>query len=247
MVDQNTCWRYESTGEAAGPVTRHSHMYGRVAVETREADPCWRPISVQENQNMSVVTRLAGGPILAPTGQSEVNTFWVYLRSLKGAWMWDHIYNPGGLEGVHEALREGTAVLVTDGSYNWKVRADMDAAGWLLFCRRRRKILLKCSFYEVCNNAGSYRGELLGLASLHVFLYAMEQYYGFQVPSKCIIACDNLGALNKSKQKRKKVPSGAKHADILRVLRTVHHIGCRAAALTGMFMDTKTRGNAGSR
>ena len=34
--------------------------------------------------------------------------------------------------------------------------------------------------------------------------------------------CDNLGGLNKSKQRRKKIPPSAKHADILRSLRKVN-------------------------
>jgi hypothetical protein len=37
-----------------------------------------------------------------------------------------------------------------------------------------------------------------------------------------LVGCDNLGGLNKSKEKRRKIPSSAKHADVLRSLRRVH-------------------------
>lgn len=37
-----------------------------------------------------------------------------------------------------------------------------------------------------------------------------------------LVVCDNLGALNKACEKRKKIPAVAKHADIRRCLRMAH-------------------------
>ena len=137
--------------------------------------------------------------------------------------MWADACASQDFSKVTTAISQGTAVLVTDGSYNRKVRSDLDSAGWLLYCRKEKKILLTVSFYEVCRKAGSYRGELLGLLSIHTFLAAVEGFYGITCHSNCTIACDNLGALNKAKSRRKKIPAGAKHADIRRALRRCHH------------------------
>jgi hypothetical protein len=82
--------------------------------------------------------------------------------------------------------------------------------------------MFKGSFCEVNAAAGSYRGELLGLLVIHVFVLTVCEFYGCNEGSRGLVACDNLGGLNKSKERRKKIPSGAKHADILRSLRRVH-------------------------
>jgi hypothetical protein len=37
-----------------------------------------------------------------------------------------------------EAIADGTAVLVTDGSYSRKIRHNIDGAGWLIYCRRQK-------------------------------------------------------------------------------------------------------------
>ena len=115
-------------------------------------------------------------------------------------------------------------MLVTDGSYNRKVRSDLDSAGWVLYCQKKKKILLTVPFYEVCKLAGSYQGELLWLLSIHTFLAAVESFFHIKCHANCTIASENLGALNKARSRRKKIPAGAKHADIRRALRQCHHI-----------------------
>jgi hypothetical protein len=98
----------------------------------------------------------------------------------------------------------------------------VDGAGWVVYCKKRKKIVLKGSFYEWNGTAGSYRGELVGLLSVHLLILAVEQFYDLPEGQRGLVACDNLGGLNKSKERRRKIPSSAKHADVLRVLRRVH-------------------------
>jgi pyruvate-formate lyase-activating enzyme len=50
----------------------------------------------------------------------------------------------------------------------------------------------------------------------------VEEFYALEAAPRGLVACDNLGGLNKSKQCRRKVPPSVKHADILQVLRWVH-------------------------
>jgi predicted RNA-binding Zn ribbon-like protein len=76
--------------------------------------------------------------------------------------LWDHVYTP-----LVDLIADGTAVLVTDGSCSRKICSNIDGAGWMIYCRARRKVVFKGSFYKWCDNAGSYRGELLGLLAVH--------------------------------------------------------------------------------
>jgi hypothetical protein len=129
---------------------------------------------------------------------------------------------PYGFDAVVDAIFSSKAIYVTDGSYNRPLRSELDGAGWLIYCPTRKRVVFTCSFCECNKYAGSYRGELLGLLAIHVFLLAITEFYDLQLPSLGTIACDNLGGLNKSKERRRKVPSNHKHADILRSLRRVH-------------------------
>lgn len=89
----------------------------------------------------------------------EPEDFWEYLKSWGGERLWEHVYTPFGLDAVVEAMDLFSAVYITDGSYSCKIRSEIDA-GYMIYCKSRRKVVLKGSFYELCHKAGSYRGEL---------------------------------------------------------------------------------------
>jgi hypothetical protein len=159
--------------------------------------------------------------MLPQTSQPETE-FWDFLRSQGGEWMWDHINLPYGLLPVVDSIASGNAVLVTDGSYNRVARPDIDGAGWLVYCREQRRVILTDSMFEISRNAGSYRGELLGLLAIHVFIVGVCEFFRIDSGDLGLVACDNLGGLNKAKLRRKKIRAGTKHADILRSLRSIH-------------------------
>eukprot|EP00956_Cyclotella_meneghiniana_P007581 scaffold10213_cov100-Cyclotella_meneghiniana.AAC.2 len=168
------------------------------------------------------VTLETHGPDMAEAVSKDPDDFWSYLASDNGDWMWDQLNCPLGIDVVFEALAMGTAILVTDGSYNRKVDSRVCGAGWVVHCTKLNKTVLEGLFYYVGEGAGSYRGELLGLLAIHVFLSRLESFYGFEGGHSAQIACDNLSGLFKSKERRKKIPPGSKNADILRSLRRVH-------------------------
>jgi hypothetical protein len=89
--------------------------------------------------------------------------------------------------------------------------------------------MLKGSFYKLCDKAGSYCGELLGLLAVDLLILAIEGFYALEAGPGGLVGCNNLGGLNKSKEKRRKIPSSAKHANVLRSLSRVH------TALKGTF------------
>lgn len=213
-------WRYcrcVPDSDDAVRTTRGRMQYARTGEDPRGLSVDSLPVSVQLEQDC--IVKLASGPPLATPPPSTPDNFWTHLRAFGGAWMWDHVELPLGLDTVVESISSGTAVFVTDGSYNRGIRRDLDAAGWLIYCTNCRRILLRGSFHERNAKAGSYRGELLGLLAIHAFLLAVETIYLLPPAYRGLVVCDNLGALNKAQEKRKKIPAGAKHADIRRCLR----------------------------
>ena len=143
-----------------------------------------------------------------------------FLRGWGGEWMWSNVRNEGpNLRWVVRAISNGTAVWVTDGSYNRSVAPYTSGAGWLVYCTAT-KLKMSGHFYERSQKAGSYRAELLGLLAIHILLAALEEYYKIP-PSTGKICCDNQGALYKSKEVRRRIPVGSSQADIKRAFRNV--------------------------
>ena len=131
--------------------------------------------------------------------------------------MWSSVTNKGtDLQWVVEALRNGTAIWVTDGSFFKKIAPTISGAGWVIFytsCEKR----MYGQFFESSAYAGSYRAELLGLLAIHTLVAAIEKFYGITVAS-AKICCDNQGALFKSKEYRRHIPTGLSQADIKQAL-----------------------------
>jgi hypothetical protein len=120
------------------------------------------------------------------------------------------------------ALSHGSLVWVTDGSHNPKCASEVSGAGWIVkdFTTNRR---WACSFYEISEHANSYRAELLGLYSIHVFIMALAKYFELLQSTTIKIRCDNKGALRTSSRLNKRIRPSSKCADILRCLRSVHN------------------------
>ena len=58
------------------------------------------------------------------------------------------------------------------------------------------------------------------MLAIRLFLLAVEEYYGV-ITDGNKVCCDNKGALYTFAKKSKRVSSGAKNADIKRVIRTI--------------------------
>ena len=141
------------------------------------------------------------------------------LESWGGTWMWKKLDFKEDLRWVSEALESGTLVCVTDGSFNRKRAHNICGAGWVIHCTRTGK-QIKGAFVEHSTSASSYRGELLGMLEINLFLLAVEESHRSTTGSS-EVHCDNKGALYTFEKEGKWVPLGAKNADIQRVLRRV--------------------------
>ena len=85
-----------------------------------------------------------------------------------------------------------------------------------------RRLALKGRFWEKSNSAGSYRAEQLGVCAIHHLISSLTSFYKIK---NCTtkIWCDNLGAVNMSKKKRRRVRPSASCADILRNIRSTRN------------------------
>ena len=66
---------------------------------------------------------------------------------------------------------------VTDGLYMKKHAKDVCSAGWILACRVTKR-QIGGTFVKISPSADSYRGELLGMLAIRLFLLAVEEYSG---------------------------------------------------------------------
>jgi hypothetical protein len=137
--------------------------------------------------------------------------------------MWEHVQLHGNLSLIRDAFDSGTAVCVTDGSYQPSLNNRISGAGWLIYCKRSKQVLVEGSFVEEHPKANSYRGEILGLLAIHLFSRAIRTYFDLASGNYGMVCCDNKGAIYRASRRRRRIPPGTPNADLLRVLRLQHH------------------------
>ena len=203
----------------SGGRTRGDRKFAKESTHRDGRKPEGFPCSVVRGNNDNFITLHNYGPSLkGPVNKPD--SFMQFLRGWGGEWMWSNVRNEGpNLRWVVKAISNGTAVWVTDGSYNKKIAPHTSGAGWLVYCTAT-KLKMSGHFYERSQKADSYRAELLGLLAIHILLAALEEYYKIP-PSTGKICCDNTGALYKSKEVRRRIPVGSSQADIKRAFRNV--------------------------
>ena len=153
-------------------------------------------------------------------------SFWDDLLELGGEWMWDSFVfdTDDSLDWLVSAFIGGTLLWVTDGSYNSKIAPDVSGSGWIA-CDSGSSRRWACSFYEVSSSATSYRAELLGLYSIHVFIKTLLRHFEQLAQHQAKVRCDNKNALRSSSRKNQRIRATSKCADILRAFRSLHRAG----------------------
>jgi hypothetical protein len=118
--------------------------------------------------------------------------------------MWDKIGDgqatKSNLTWLVQGMKSNTLVWVTDGSYDRKRAPLLSGVGWIIFCQDSGKRLVG-SFWEKSSLVSSYRAELLGLCSLHLFALALSEFYTIS-GWKATLCCNNLQAIQLSSQER---------------------------------------------
>jgi len=168
----NSLWERATDGwvkyefNQMGPNTRGNRTYRPTGL-WRDLPGDFLPASVKQVTSGAVQIIDVGPPFLDSSTETVSHTFWEFVEQQGGTWMWDFI------DGKHDdmswivtAMRNHTAIMVTDGSFHRKLAPTTSGAGWLLVCTKSLKMIRGC-FYEESSKASSYRGELLGLLAIH--------------------------------------------------------------------------------
>ena len=150
-----------------------------------------------------------------PPTQATPSTFWEVIRGWGNTWMWDNLAITGNLDWVAASIADSSCVAVTDGSYMKELHPYLNSAAFVLECSKGRGRLMG-SFVEQTPNAGSYRGELLGLMAIHLILRSMNEVFK-DLRGSVHIYSDCLGALNKVENLPPyRIPTKCSHSDILK-------------------------------
>jgi hypothetical protein len=123
-----------------------SNCYGRVDEWTTQSKQGFQPTTIRVG--VTDIVHLSVSPGLNQQDSITEEEFWAFLQNWGGDWLWDHVYRPFGIDALVDSIADGTAVLVTDGSYSCKICSNIDGAGWMIYCRAHRKVVFKGSFYE---------------------------------------------------------------------------------------------------
>jgi hypothetical protein len=115
------------------------------------------------------------------------------LYSWGNTWLWDNILMVGGCDWLHEAIKDGSLIAVTDGSYIRKQYPNLCSAAFVFECNKGRGRLIG-SFSKSLRVANAYRGELLGLMAIHLILLSIDKI-NEAINGSAEIVSDCLGAL----------------------------------------------------
>jgi hypothetical protein len=222
----NTLWETTPNGwikyefDQQGMNTRHNKTYYATGLWKDAPHVTLVPASVIQTSPNTAHLFDAGTPLPSKKPTSTSTNFWDFVWSHGGTWMWEFIEGKhDDMSWISDALKNGTAIMVTDGSFNRSIAPTISGAGWLLVCTRSLR-MIRGSFYEESPKASSYRGELLGLTAIHHLAAFALEFYKYTSASGSI-HCDNKGALHQASLKRRRVRIGSKHSDLLRNLRFI--------------------------
>ena len=188
-------------------------------------------ISVRATTVTRVLLRNTGPKMVV--AQPDTQSFWEFLDSVGREWMLESVGCGKGLEWTwQEALginrpdartwlvdgtNNNTITWCTDGSYHRKPAPEVSGAGWMACCTKTNNNMTG-SFYEISEDAGSYRGKQLGLCTIHHLIKALCNFYKIH-DWHTTINCDNVGAIKMSKGNLNRIRTGCSCANILRNLR----------------------------
>ena len=126
---------------------------------------------------------------IMPTKIKEV------LKEWGCTWMWKSLRLVGSDDWIKEAIEGGTLVAVLDGSYIKERYPHLCSAAFILECSKGSGRMF--GFFPECSQgANAYRGELMGLMTIHLILLAANKVW-LSLRGRAVIYSDCLGALGR--------------------------------------------------
>jgi hypothetical protein len=144
-----------------------------------------------------------------------------FIEKWEDSWPIAESYFPPDPTLVAQAISNGTAVMVSNGSYKALLSTEIGAAAWILECSQTGATCCgECSTSGLRNEVNAYRSELQGCHAGLLGLYAFSIYHQLQGGS-VTFHFDNDAGVDKSAERHLNVPKRYKHADLVRVIRVI--------------------------
>ena len=180
-------------------------------------------IAIVEKQPNGWCILEGSAPVAGPTSPPTAMTLADAMRSvMKGwgcDWLWDYVEWEDDIGWLPRALKNGTALLICDGSYKPKSSSDVGAAAWILRCTDCQHQVVGV-LQSPGSIANAYRSELTGLYAVLAFTLACCDACNLR-EGNLTLGCDNIVGLRKAADSDRRVPSRTKHADVIRAIRQV--------------------------
>jgi hypothetical protein len=129
-----------------------------------------------------------------------------------------------------EAISDNSLVAVTNGSYMKDLFPNMNSCAFIFECTKKRDRMAG-TFPEQTAEAGSHRGELIVLLTIHLILHSINKTAP-DLTGSVHIYSDCLGALNKVQNLPPHlIPSKCSHSDVLKNIM----IHCSSLSFTRIF------------
>jgi hypothetical protein len=104
-----------------------------------------------------------------PPTKANPASFWEVIRAWGNDRMWDNLSITGDIDWILASIADNSCIAVTDGSCMKEMYLHLNSAAFVLECSKGHSRLMG-SFVEHTPDAGSYRGELLGIMAIHLIL-----------------------------------------------------------------------------
>ena len=203
------------TGDSVISFVRKASTRGRVwtvGPETNEVKGL--PASVVLREDGDVKLKGTGSKMVEPEIPIH-KTVWDLLDSWGAHWMWEHVTEEDrnrDLSWVREGMLAATLVWCCDGSYKKKVAPTASGAEWVLYCKKTGN-LLEGYFFEISDDASSYRGEQLGMCAVHHLIASLSLFF-FIMKWRTRVCCDNEGTIKISRRRLVRIQSTMSCSDI---------------------------------
>jgi len=213
-----TWWKYAQRQDFGTRLAQQT--YTRVAVsvlETPPGEPATAAYVASGEVRFEGSARGFTAEVAEPTSLRDA------ISALSESWMFEHSDFPNDGEAIADSIRQGSTMMVSDGSYMPHLSDTLGASGWIIEASRTgARCMGSC---RTPGDANAYRAELFGIYTMITALSLICQVHtvrsGEVEIEDVLLGCDNEVALWKSSVLESKVPCGDAHADVIRAIRKV--------------------------
>ena len=162
-----------------------------------------------------------GSSSITPLAVTPNSTLQLIFSSWGNTWLWDNVQVDGDGSWLQDAISNGTIMLVCDGSYQPTISHNRGGAAWILECNTTQQRVIGY-LPTTSSSSSAYRAELTGIYAGLAYLLAITKLHGL-THGQIQVHCDNERAVLLSKIVGPRLSAKTSHADVLRLIRYIHH------------------------